>query len=145
MAGCCALGRLGFTTHLSEVRSFEILTGEGMTFARSGLERIVEEILPARFGGTSVDYQLVEEAAPDTSTRLVLKIRPSVGEVDEDAARQAWLAELQRDGGIDQYVADVWQRAGTLVVSREPPRPTRAGTVLPFQRRKYVDQANRPS
>ena len=33
----CALGALGMRTHLAEVRSFEKLTGEGMTFVRSNL------------------------------------------------------------------------------------------------------------
>ena len=59
---CCALGELGLTTHLSNVRSFDKLTGEGVSVARSDMLRILEVDLPRQFGGTSVDYQLAEEA-----------------------------------------------------------------------------------
>ncbi len=51
----CSMGALGLRTHLSDIRSFEKLTGEGMTVVRSDLFRILEEVLPARFGGSGLD------------------------------------------------------------------------------------------
>src|SRR5574342_616555 len=57
----CHLGQLGLTTHVRQILSYEKLTSEGVTFLGSDLYRLVERVLPARFGGSSSDYQLVEE------------------------------------------------------------------------------------
>jgi hypothetical protein len=129
----CLLGQLGLTTHVSDVRSYEKLSGEGVTFVRSNLLKILEEVLPARFGGTSIDYQLVEEEAPDSSTRLVLRVSPSVGATDEDELKRALLAELGSGGIVDRHHAELLRRAGSVEISRQPPFATGAGKVLPFQ------------
>ena len=128
----CDLGALGLTMHLSEVRSFEKLSSEGVSFARSNLVQILEEVLPSRFGGSSLDYQLVEEEAPDSAARLVLRVSPSVGALDEDALRTSFLAELATGGLVDQHHAELLRRAGSVVVSRQPPLATAAGKVFPF-------------
>ena len=128
----CDLGALGLTTHLSEIRSFEKLSGEGVSFARSNLLLLLEEVLPARFGGTALDYQLVEEEAPDGTAQLVLRVSPSVGPVDEAKVRGLVLAELGSDGIVDWSHAELLRRAGSVVISREPPLATAAGKVLPF-------------
>ena len=57
----CPLGALGFRTHLHDIRSYEKLTSEGMSFLGGDLLTLVEELLPQRFGGGPADYQLVEE------------------------------------------------------------------------------------
>jgi hypothetical protein len=132
----CLLGSLGLRTHLAEVRSFEKLTGEGVTFARSMLQQILEETLPARFGGAALDYQLVEEEMDGSVTRLVLQISPSVGKLDEQAVCDTLLTELGRGSAIDQYQASIWRSAQTIQVRRERPLSTRAGKVLPFQMRQ---------
>ena len=56
-----SLAELGFTTHLHTVRSYEKLTSGGVMFMGSMLHELLEETLPARFGGSPLDYQLVEE------------------------------------------------------------------------------------
>ena len=129
----CLMGALGLRVHLSEIRSFEKLTGEGVTFARSNLEQILEEVLPARFGGSGLDYQVAEEEAENGATRLVLRISPSVGVLDSEAVRATLLDELGRDGASSRYHAGIWRSARTIEVRREPPLATRAGKVLPFQ------------
>jgi phenylacetate-coenzyme A ligase PaaK-like adenylate-forming protein len=129
----CGLGELGLTTHLSRVRSFEKLSGEGVTFARSNLMRTLEEVLPARFGGSALDYQLVEDEAPDSLVRLTLRVHPSVGDLDEEAVREALLADLGGGGIVDRNHAELLRRAGSVIISREPPLATAAGKVLPFQ------------
>ena len=128
----CLLGALGLRVHLSEVRSFEKLTGEGVTFARSNLERILEEVLPARFGGTGLEYQFAEEEAENGATRLVLRVSPSVGELDPSLLRSVLLAELGRGGSGSRYHAGIWRSARTIEVRREQPLVTPAGKVLPF-------------
>jgi hypothetical protein len=128
----CLLGELGMRTHLSEIRSFEKLTGEGVSFARSNLEQILEEVLPRRFGGTSLDYQIAEEEGPDSATRLVLRVSPSAGEMDEAVLSAALLEELGKGGLLEQYQAGAWRTAGTIEIRREPPLATQAGKVLPL-------------
>jgi hypothetical protein len=129
----CLLGQLGMRIHLSDIRSFEKLTGEGVTFARSNLEQILEEVLPARFGGTGHDYQLAEEEAPDGVTRLILRVSPNVGVVDDERLRTVLTEEIGRGGRQDHYHIRMWERVGTLDIRRERPLPTRGGKVLPFQ------------
>src|SRR5688572_18397220 len=122
----CFLGELGLQTHLSEIRSFEKLTGEGVTFARSNLEKILEEMLPARFGGTHLDYQL-GEIDEGGNVRVVLRVSPTVGPLDERAVREALLEALGHGDAVDQYQTGLWRGAGTVEVRRESPSATRAG------------------
>ena len=131
----CALGAYGLTTHLSEIRSFEKLTGEGVTFARSNLEQVLDEVLPRRFGGTGLDYQLAEEEASDGTTRLVLRVSPVIGALDEELLRSALLEAVSEGSLADRYQAGLWRAAGTVQIRREAPVHTRLGKVLPFQLR----------
>jgi hypothetical protein len=128
----CAIGRIGLRTHLSEIRSFEKLTGEGVTFGRDVLERMVERVLPTRFGGTSMDYQIAEEEASGGVARVQVRVAPSVGPLDERAVLACVLAELERGGLMARNQAAVWRTAGTLTVVRQPPLATAIGKVLPF-------------
>jgi len=128
----CSLGALGLTTHLSEIRSFEKLSSEGTSFARSNLVQILEETLPSRFGGSAVDYQVVEEEGQDGSAVLVLRVHPRVGDADAEALRAVLFEELGRGGIVDQYQVALLRRAASIVVRRLPPLTTRAGKVLPF-------------
>ncbi len=128
----CLLGELGLSTHLMHIRSFEKLTTEGVTFVHTELLRILEETLPARFGGASTDYQLVEEVRAGGLDQLVLIVSPRVGAVDEVLVRDTFLDELSRDGWSERLMAGMWERAGTVIVRRQEPVPTRAGKILPF-------------
>ena len=128
----CKLGAQGMRTHLSYIRSFEKLTGEGMTFVRSNLTQIVESVLPARFGGTAIDYQVLEEERLGGLPRLVLRVSPTVGAVDEDAVRAAFLGALAQEGALERYMVAFWTRANTIKVERALPLVTPAGKILPF-------------
>jgi hypothetical protein len=128
----CGLGTVGLTTHLARIRSFEKLSSEGMTFVQTDLLRVLEEVLPARFGGTGTDYQLLEEEGEDGILRLFLLVSPGVGPVDEAGVCQTLLEELARGGGFAPLGAGMWRRAGTVVVRRQRLITTRAGKILPF-------------
>ena len=128
----CQLGTLGLTTHLAEIRSFEKLSGEGMTFVQTDLLRVVEEVLPAHFGGVSADYQVLEEEGENGILRLLLIVSPRIGPVDEERLRHMFLEELGRDGGFARPMTGVWRRAGTVQVKRQWPIATKAGKILPF-------------
>lgn len=127
----CALGTLGLTTHLGRIRSFEKLSGEGTTFVHTDLLGVLEEVLPARFGGAGDDYQVVETEGREGILRLELIVSPRVGPVDAEQVREAFLAALG-DGSVDRLRAEVWRRAGTVTVTRRWPLATRAGKILPF-------------
>jgi hypothetical protein len=128
----CLLGELGLSEHIWDIASHEKLTSEGMTFARTRLVPVLEQVLPSRYGGTSADYQVVEEEGPDGILHLSLLMHPRLGPVDERQLAETFLAELGGDGLLEGYMAKVWERAGTVRVRREPPRATRAGKILPF-------------
>ena len=132
----CLLGSLGLDTHLRDIASHEKMTGEGVTFVRSTLTRVLEEELPAQFGGSPVDYQLVEMEDDGGLTRVVLRADPKLGPIDETALREAFLGALGRGDGLQAHMARVWTEAETLAVRREAPLVTAAGKVLPLHRER---------
>lgn len=127
----CALGRAGLDTHLAGIRSFEKLTGEGMTFAGTCVLSILEEILPARFGGRPGDYQLLEVEDARGITHLELRADPSVGPLDESRVRDVFLAALEDDPRA-RPMTEIWKQAQIVRLRRAPPVPTRMGKILPF-------------
>jgi hypothetical protein len=131
----CPLGAMGLTTHLSGIRSYEKLTGEGVTFRGSRLYMLLEEILPSRFGGQINDYQLVEEEAEAGLTKLSVYVSPRVGAIDEGAILACVMDELEashaRAGG--GLMTTVWRRADTLRVLRREPIEVGGGKIPPFR------------
>ena len=132
----CEFGQMGFDVHLSRIRSYEKLTGEGVTFVDTDLINIIENELPSRFGGQSTDYQLVEEEDARGLTRLRLLISPRVGNVDEQGIVETFIQLLKKGECSPESWAqsgtDIWAQARTLRVRREYPIPTRSGKILPF-------------
>jgi hypothetical protein len=131
----CLLEHQGLTDHIREVRSFRKLTGEGMTLIGSDMVRVLEEVLPARFGGTPLDYQLVEEEDREGFTRLVLAVSPRVKIPDESLVVEAVLASLS------SYPPVLWRQAKTLRVKRVEPVWTARGKLMPL----HLDRHRRPS
>ncbi len=128
----CALEAVGFTEHLRHIRSFSKLTAEGMTLAGSEMVRILEEVLPARFGGTLLDYQWVEEQDDQGFTRLNLLVSPRVLIDDEEAVLEAVLEALSGPGA--NLTQTIWEQARTLQVKRAEPIWTARGKFLPLVR-----------
>ena len=127
----CLLGELGFSTHVHNVRSYEKLTSEGMTFLGSDVIVLLDELLPARFGGQPTDYQLVEEEV-DGVPKVGVVVSPAVGEVDERAVLETVLSALGAGPGYKRMMADVWRGGKTLRVVRREPYATAAGKILPL-------------
>ena len=126
----CHLGRLGFHSHLSGIRSYDKLTSEGVTFLGTELLRLIEEVLPAEFGGAPTDYQLVE-VENDGFTRIHVMISPHIGALDESAVTERILDTLRRYPG-GRAMTEVWTRGHTLKVVRDMPRMTASAKVLPL-------------
>ncbi|MCX6545214.1 MAG: hypothetical protein NTV05_12500 [Acidobacteria bacterium] len=129
----CPLEAYGLTDHLREVRSFSKLTGEGVTLVGSDMVRILEEVLPARFGGSPLDYQLLEEEDDVGHTRLYLVISPTIQIDDEAVVVDTVLASLRQDSVATADAAAIWSQAGTLRVRRAVPAWTARGKFMPLR------------
>ncbi len=126
----CPLEPLGWTRHLHTIRSYEKLTASGMTFLDADVIRVLEEVLPARFGGVPTDYQLVEEEAAGGLARVRLLVRPEVGPVDPDAVAMAFLDAISAGAGAERIMGQVWRDAQVLRVERRAPLATASGKIL---------------
>lgn len=124
----CPLGALGWRRHLGEIRSFEKLTAGGMNVLDVDVIRILEEVLPARFGGGPADYQLVEEEAANGRPRLTLRLHPRVGPVDPEAVVRAFL-EAVSSGRPGRVPSLAWADGGLLRVERQAPVATETGKI----------------
>jgi hypothetical protein len=127
----CPLGELGLTTRLHTIRSWEKLTSEGMTFTAELTLRVIEEVLPERFGGGPTDYQLVEDRTGAIS-EVRLLVSPRVGTLDADAVREAALSGLAAGGVGPRLMADSWRDAGLPRVERREPYTTGRPKILPL-------------
>jgi len=133
----CALEALGLTKHVRYIRSFAKLTAEGMGVAGEHMIYILGQVLPTRFGGTALDYQLVEEEDADGFTRMDLLVSPRVHIEDESAVLEVvWntLSSLRAATG-----AAHWERAGALRIRRAEPITTTRGKLLPLVRHRVTD------
>jgi hypothetical protein len=126
----CTYQRAGFVDQVSEIYSFGKLTGQGITLIGGDVVRILEEILPQRFGGGPGDYQLVEEEAAH-QTQIILRVSPRVGNSSLENIREGFLEEIRKlFGGSLTYRR--WQHTGAVKVIISEPCLTPAGKVLPL-------------
>jgi len=132
----CPFEELGYHRHLHSIRSFSKLTGEGVTLIGSDMTRILEEVLPARFGGTPLDYQLVEEEGEHGLGRLVLRVSPRVDLPDEESAVEVLLDALDASDDAAHLASALWKQAHTFRVRREEPRWTARGKFRALERQR---------
>jgi hypothetical protein len=128
----CKFEEWGYTDHICNIRGFDKLTGEGMTFVGTDLVRVIEEILPHRFGGASTDYQMIEEEDINGQTHMSIIVSPHVGNIQENDVISTVLAELSRGKDTNRMMADVWARAGTLQIKRQQPITNNRGKLMPL-------------
>jgi len=126
----CPLGALGWHTHISGIRSFEKLTGSGMSFLDADIVRVLDEVLPAAFGGGPTDYQLLEEEGPEGDPILKLLAHPNLGPLDEGLVRKVFYANLGRGSGAGKVMELTWKQSGLFVIERRPPVATGSGKIL---------------
>jgi hypothetical protein len=126
----CPFERLGWTTHVHAIRSDEKVTAAGMSFSDAELVRVLEEVLPGRFGGTPTHYQLLEDETHDGQPRLRLLVHPLVGPLDDRLVVAAFLDAIDQGSGVERLMALTWRDAGVLRVERRPPVSTGTGKIL---------------
>jgi hypothetical protein len=101
-----------------------------MTFLDRDVIRVLEEVLPARFGGGRTDYQLVEQEAENGRSTLRLLVHPAIGPLDSSAVADAFLQAIGGGSGVERVMELEWRQAGFPRVERRPPLATRAGKIL---------------
>lgn len=121
---------MGWVTHLHDVLSFEKLTGSGMTFLDTDVIPVLEEDLPAAFGGAPTDYQLMEKETEHGHAVLSLLIHPDVGPLDPDAVADTFLSALGARSPENRLMELAWRHGGIVQVERQAPRQTRSGKIL---------------
>jgi len=130
----CPLWELGWTTHLHTVRSFEKLTAGGMNFLDVDLIRVLDEVLPARFGGGPTHYQLVEEETAEGHPRLRLLVDPAIGPLDGAAVAEAFLTAIGGGSGAERVMGLLWHGGGFVTVERRAPSSARGDKIQHLRR-----------
>jgi hypothetical protein len=122
--------RLGWGTHLHGIHSVEKLTAAGMTFLDSDLVRVLEEVLPGRFGGGPADYQLVEAEDAGGRSALRLLVHPRIGDVPSDSVAEVFLSAVGAGAGAERVMGLAWRQGRVLRVERRAPIVSASGKVL---------------
>jgi hypothetical protein len=128
----CPWEAAGLAFHVRGIRSFRKLTGEGMTLIGSDVLHLLEEELPARFGGSPTDYQLVESEDERGLTRLSLLVSPRVALESEAAVLAALAQGLAAASPAADMARATWAAAGTLRIERREPIWTGRGKLMPL-------------
>jgi hypothetical protein len=128
----CPMEQYGLADHLHDIYSFRKLTGEGVTLVGSDMLRVLEEVLPSRFGGSPLDYQLHEEEDERGFTRLCVLVSPRVGVLDDTEVIRTVVDGLARGGFASELATATWLAAGSLRIRRSEPMWTARGKLLPL-------------
>ena len=102
---------------------------------------VLEKVLPGIFGGSALDYQLLEEEDERGFTRLSLVISPKISIPSEAVVVEAVLDALGRRSVADSLTRAIWARAGTLRIRRMEPIRTARGKLMPLHLLKKSDRA----
>ncbi len=132
----CPLHELGYTRHVSRIASYSKVVSEGVTLIGSDVVRILEEVLPTRFGGGPIDYQLVEEEDQKGLTRVSLLVSNRVKLDDEEELKQVFMRSLTKGPESYKWARSIWNQGQTLQVCRREPFATSRGKHLSLWRNK---------
>jgi phenylacetate-coenzyme A ligase PaaK-like adenylate-forming protein len=123
----CPLYELGLHQHIHGIRSYRKLTGEGVTLVGSDMETILEQTFPSKFGGSLLDYQLVEEEDEQGFTKLMLYVAPHIPIDDEQQLIDTLLNAMKHSAPSVQLAQPEYQQAQTIGVRRQQPMLTPRG------------------
>jgi hypothetical protein len=128
--------------HLRNIRSFEKLTAGGMTFMDTDVIPLLEQVLPARFGGSPIDYQLLEQEKDEGEAQVRLIVHPAIGPLDEQRVVATFLEGLGRGSWASRIMAQHWKQAGIVHVERRPPLIAPSGKVLHLVRGEVTERCS---
>lgn len=128
----CALGDLGLTTRVAEIRGISKVVTAGISLDGELFDQLAEIDLPARLGGGPGDFQFAEVDDRGTTT-LVLRAHPRLAEIDQAAVSMVVAEALRRsDNGL--LAESVWSLDDGVRLDRCAPVETAAGKTLSFDR-----------
>lgn len=134
----CAFTRLGLNQLITNIVPVSKVTVQGMTLLVSDLAKILEEMLPARFGGNPGDYQLVEREAVDQS---YVELRISARVVcDPSNVKEYFLKTLGCIVG-GSLAARHWRHADAIAVLLAEPLETHTGKIHSVRLLRYEEAA----
>lgn len=126
----CPLEELGWRSHIHTIQSHEKLTCGGMNFIDSDVIKVLDEILPGRFGGSPTDFQILEEQSICGEPILKILVRPSLGPIDEYDVIDAFLQGVSRGEDARRVMGMAWKSGSFLRVERRDPVATPSGKIL---------------
>ncbi len=129
----CPLRQVGWTTLVHDVRSFQKLKLGGLPIDHGGLVRLLDDVLPRRFGGGPGDYQLTElvDDLVDGQPRIRLHADPRLGPLDEAVLYRTVLEGVV---GLGIPVTGLWRAPTWFSVDRRPPVAEPSGKILHVHR-----------
>ena len=125
----CRFSQLGFNTVISGIRSYTKMKAHGITHAVADVVRVVEDLLPAHFGGSAADFQLAEQEI-DGRTVVILRANPRIGAVCAREVETFFLDEVRKLFGGSLTVR-TWTHAGAFKVLAEAPLAGATGKIMP--------------
>lgn len=129
----CSWRDYGYDQVLHSIRSHEKITAEGGTCYIADITTILENDFPRIFGGSSIDYQLVEEKK-DGMGLLTVYVHPHVGGFDEPRMKKQLFSQLSSNADQDTCI-NMWQQVDTIRFIRHLPLATARGKTLSFYRK----------
>ncbi len=121
----CSFSKLGFDLQVRDIAAISKVTAQGVTIEVTELVPLLEEALPAQFGGHAGDYQLCEIEA-GSQTEIVLRIRPGVSTTPPHDILKFFLDEVKRVYGGSLSVVS-WLHAEGVRAEVSPPVLTATG------------------
>lgn len=91
----CSLSRLGLNVQVRNMAAASMVKAQGVTLAARDLVKLLEERMPAKFGGRPGDYQLVEREGA-SQTEAELRIRPGASAASPREMLDFFLDETRR-------------------------------------------------
>ncbi|MBE0425201.1 MAG: hypothetical protein IBX72_00955 [Nitrospirae bacterium] len=127
----CLFGELGMNVHISEVRSYDKLTGEGMTLLGSDLDDIIAGLIEDA-GGCPDDYQFWEKQDDKGLCNLIIAVSPEVRNLNENNFKNVLLDKLRGRSSGAGITSELWKQADTLQVVRAYPEMSKGFKKLPI-------------
>ena len=93
---------------------------------------VLEEVLPARFGGTPLDFQMLEEEDEEGFTRLTLIVSPRIRINHESDVIDAVMSSLKHGGLSAELASVLWRQGKTFRIKRMEPIVSGSGKLKPL-------------
>ena len=115
----CTYSRIGYVQQVREIAAISKICGQGSTLYARDIVQVLEEGLPARFGGRPGDYQLIEVEGV-AQTDLELRVHPRLAIASPQAVLESFLAQCRNTYGGALAVRLWTESRGIRVETKSP-------------------------